>query len=119
MLWGHRLMIGERGIAAATSPSILLEVIEYLVVQPFVPLVISVLQVDPPAHRPHQRLRGDLPVDKGGSSPGPRQGAHQVSPGYHFWSTHCWSNPRLIKSLVGRILNPSKVELIKLKEVNT
>ena len=99
MLWGHRLMIRERGIAAATSSSVLLDVIEYLVVQPFVPLMISVLQVDPPAHRPHQRLRGDLPVDEGGSSPGPRQGAHQVSPGSYFWST---SNPQLIKSLVGR-----------------
>ena len=26
MLWGYRQMIGEKGIAAATSPSILLEV---------------------------------------------------------------------------------------------
>ena len=43
-------------------------------------LCFLVLQVDAPAHRPHQCLRGDLPVDEGGSSPGPRQGAHQVRP---------------------------------------
>ena len=41
-------------------------------------IIFLVLQIDAPAVRPHQRLRGHLPVHERSSNPGPGQGAHQV-----------------------------------------